>query len=185
MPRMKRVEKPKNIGRAIGDLLRALKPWRASVIFACIFAAGSTALAIFGPSVLGNMTTDAVESLMGPGHQINWGPLIGSLTTLIILYVVSSVFGYLETYLIGRATAKLGQDLRSKILNKISKLPISYFDKHQFGDTLSRMSNDVDIMTESLQNSLSDTISNIVMLVGTLIMMLTISPPESATPPRR
>ena len=177
MPRMKRVEKPKNIGRAIGDLIKALKPWRFSVIFACIFAAGSTALAIFGPNVLGGMTTDAVDSLVNsPEHQINWGPLVGSLITLIILYVVSSVFGYLETYLIGRATAKLGQDLRSKILDKISRLPISYFDKHQFGDTLSRMSNDVDIMTESLQNSLSDTISNIVMLVGTLIMMLTISP---------
>ncbi len=175
-PRMK-ADKPKNIKTATLQLIRALKPWRLSVIFACVFAAGSTALAIFGPNILGNMTTDAVNSLTSsPDHQINWGPIIGSAITLIILYVVSGIFGYLESYLIGRATAKLGQDLRSKILDKISRLPISYFDKTQFGDTLSRMSNDVDIMTESLQNSLSDTISNIVMIVGTLIMMFTISP---------
>ena len=175
-PRMK-ADKPKNIKTATLQLIRALKPWRLSVIFACVFAAGSTALAIFGPNILGNMTTDAVNSLTSsPDHQINWGPIVGSAITLIILYVVSGIFGYLESYLIGRATAKLGQDLRSKILDKISRLPISYFDKTQFGDTLSRMSNDVDIMTESLQNSLSDTISNIVMIVGTLIMMFTISP---------
>lgn len=176
MPRMSRVEKPKNAMRAAKNLIKALKPWRAVVIFACIFAAGSTALAIFGPTILGNMTTEAMTSITGPEHQINWGPIAGALVTLIILYVISSIFDYLEHYLIGRATAKLGQNLRSRILEKISKLPIAYFDKHQFGDTLSRMSNDVDIMTESLQNSLSDTIANIVMLIGTLVMMLTISP---------
>ncbi len=176
MPRPKKADKPKNIGKAIADLIKGLKPWRVPVIFACIFAAGSTALAIFGPNILGNMTTTATESLLGLEHKITWGPIVGSLITLIILYVISAIFDYLEHYLIGRVTAKLGQDLRSKILNKIAKLPISYFDRHQFGDTLSRMSNDVDIMTESLQSSLSDTIANIVMLVGTLIMMLTISP---------
>ncbi|MBQ9017433.1 ABC transporter ATP-binding protein [Candidatus Saccharibacteria bacterium] len=178
MPRPKMTtEKPKNIKAATVRLVRALKPWRASVIAACIFAAGSTALAIFGPSILGNMTTDAVASLStSPDHQIDWPPIVSSVVTLIILYIVSGLFSYLENYLIGRATAKLGQDLRSKLLAKISRLPISYFDRHQFGDTLSRMSNDIDIMTESLQNSLSETISNIVLLVGTLVMMLTISP---------
>ena len=170
-------DKPKNAKNAVLQLFRALKPWRTSVIFACIFAAGSTALAIFGPSVLGNITTDAVNSLVSsPDHQIDWAPIVGSVVTLVILYVISALFSYLENYLIGRVTAKLGQDLRSKILDKISRLPVSYFDKHQFGDTLSRMANDVDAVTESLQNSLSEAISNIVMLVGTLAMMIVISP---------
>ena len=177
MPRPVKADKPRNMKTAMKDLLRALKPWRVSVIAACIFAAGSTALAIFGPSLLGNITTDAVTSLTtSPDHQIDWPPIIRIVITLIVLYVISAVFSYLENYLIGRVTARLGQDLRTKILDKIGRLPISYFDQHQFGDTLSRMSNDIDIMTESLQNSLSDTISNIVMLIGTLVMMLTISP---------
>ena len=178
MPKPKMsAEKPKNAKNAVLQLFRALKPWRVSVIFACVFAAGSTALAIFGPSVLGNITTDAVSSLVNsPNHQIDWAPIVGSVLTLVILYIISALFSYLENYLIGRVTAKLGQDLRSKILDKISRLPASYFDKHQFGDTLSRMANDVDAVTESLQNSLSETISNIVMLVGTLAMMLVISP---------
>ena len=169
-------DKPKNMRFAILKLIRALKPWRGAVIAACIFAAGSTVLAIFGPSVLGNITTSATEGILGPEHRIDWGPIVGSLITLIILYVVSAIFSYLENYLIGRTTAKLGQKLRSQILDKISRLPVSYFDRHQFGDTLSRMSNDVDVMTESLQNSLSETIINVVTLIGTLIMMLTISP---------
>lgn len=176
MPRIRSAaDKPKNIKVAIRQILVALKPWRVPIIFACIFAAGSTVLAIFGPNILGNMTTTAFDSLTS-SHTLDWAPIIGSLITLIVLYIISSIFSYLENYLIGRVTARLGQDLRSKILDKISRLPISYFDQHQFGDTLSRMSNDIDIMTESLQNSLSDTIINVVTLVGTLIMMLSISP---------
>ena len=104
-------DKPKNVKDAAVQLFRALKPWRVSVIFACIFAAGSTALAIFGPSVLGNITTDAVNSLVNsPDHQIAWAPIVGSVITLVILYVISALFSYLENYLIGRVTAKLGQD---------------------------------------------------------------------------
>lgn len=167
-------EKPKNMKASAGKLFRSLKNWKTPLIIACIFAAGSTVLTIFGPKILGNMTTEAFTSLTTTG-SINWPPIISTVWTLIGLYALAGLFGYLQAYIIGKVAAKYTKSLRSKILDKINHLPISYFDRHQYGDTLSRMTNDVDTITTSLQNSLTEVISSVVMLIGTLIMMLTIS----------
>ena len=158
--------------------LKSLKPWRVPVIISCVLAIGSTILAIFGPKILGNMTTDAAASLGATG-EIDWGPIKSSAIILIILYSISAVLGYFEDFIIGRVAARYIQKTRSQILAKINRLPVSYFDKHKYGDTLSRMTNDVDIIGQMLQSSLSEIIRNIVMIVGILIMMLTISVPLS------
>ncbi len=168
-------EKPKNLLVSAKIFLKSLKPFRLPLIFACIFASLSTILAIFGPKILGQMTTDAASSLAATG-QIDWAPIKSSAILLIILYSISGIFGYFESFIIGRVAARYSQKIRLKILDKINRLPISYFDRHQFGDTLSRMSNDVDIIGQSLQNSLTEIISNLIMLIGILIMMFMISP---------
>ncbi len=168
-------EKPKNLLVSARIFLKSLKPFRLPLIFACIFASLSTILAIFGPKILGQMTTDAASSLAATG-QIDWTPIKNSAILLIVLYSISGIFGYFESFIIGRVAARYSQKIRLEILDKINRLPISYFDRHQFGDTLSRMSNDVDIVGQSLQNSLTEIISNIIMLVGILIMMFVISP---------
>lgn len=174
-PRKTPTDKPKNIKVSIKIFLKSLKPWRIPIIIACLFAIGSTILSIFGPKILGNMTTDAASSLASTG-AIDWGKISSSAIILIILYVFSGIFGYFESFIIGRVSARYTQSIRLEILDKINRLPVSYFDRHRFGDTLSRMSNDVDIIGQSLQNSLTEIITNLVMLVGILIMMFTISP---------
>ena len=171
----KTVDRPKNLKVSAKIFLKSLKPYRLPIIVAIIFAVGSTILSIFGPRILGQMTTDAMNSFT-TSHTIDWTPITSSIITLIILYSLSGLFGYLEGIILGRVAAKYSQATRFKILEKINRLPISYFDKNQYGDTLSRMSNDVDVIGMSLQNSLTETISNLVMLVGILIMMFTISP---------
>ena len=173
-PKKKAAEKPKNLKKTISRMLVSLKKWRIGLIAAGIFAGVSTVLTIFGPKILGNMTTDAVTSLSLNG-AIDWSPIARSAVLLIILYGISAAMSYLEGIILGHIAAKYSQHLRTQVLEKISRLPIAYFDKHQFGDVLSRMTNDIDILTQSLQDTLSEIISNVTMIVGILIMMLTIS----------
>lgn len=168
-------EKPKNLKLSAKHLVESLRPWRWQILAACIFATGSTVLAIFGPKILGNMTTSAITSYMSAG-KIDWVPITNSMITLVVLYAISGVLGYFESFVLGRVAARYSQNLRMQILDKINRLPIIYFDRHQFGDTLSRMTNDVDNITSSLQNSLTEMISNITMLIGVAIMMFSISP---------
>ncbi|MBQ6354970.1 ABC transporter ATP-binding protein [Candidatus Saccharibacteria bacterium] len=169
-----KVKKPREKSSA-KFFFKSLKPWALPIAVACVLAAGSTVLAIFGPKILGNMTTEAAKSLGATG-EIDWAPLAGNAITLIILFLISAALGYFENFILGRVAAKYIKETRLKILEKINRLPVSYFDKHKYGDTLSRMTNDVDTVGQSLQNSLSEIISNIVMLIGILVMMLTISP---------
>lgn len=171
--------KPKNIKVSLKNLLKSLKPWLPQIIIATVLTIISSVLSIFGPKILGDMTTEAVDSLKNTG-SINWAPISSSAFLLIILYLLSSGIGYLREIIFGILTAKYTKKLRKNILDKIHHLPISYFDKHQFGDTLSRMSNDVDVLAISLSNELAETISAITTIIGILIMMISISLPLSA-----
>ncbi len=178
MPRPMVDGKPKNFGETLKRFAQNLKVWRVPLIFAVIFMIGSTILSLFGPMLLGEVTTSAVETLTTVG-TIDWGVISSLLIWLAVIYLVSSVLNYVQNAILSVVAERYGQRLRSQILDKISKLPVSYFDRHQFGDTLSRMSNDVDTVSSSLARVLSEIITDVVTLVGTLIMMLTISLPLS------
>ena len=167
-------EKPKNLKTSAVKFLKSLQPYKWSFIVICILATVATALTIFGPKILGNMTTSATESLERSG-KIDWQPITNSLITLIIVYVVSSIISYIEGFIQTIVTARYAKKLREDILAKISKLPMSYFDKVKYGDTLSRMTNDVDTITMSLSQSLTEIITSITLVVGILIMMFSIS----------
>ena len=156
-------------------LLRSLKPWRRYLILGTIFAIGSTIISIGGPAILGQITTSAVSNLTADGH-LDWPPLIALAWTLVGLYLVSAVCSYLEGYIFAKLSNFYSRDLRLKILEKIARLPISYFDTHEFGDTLSRMTNDVEAIAMTLQDAITETVTNIVTLVGVIIMMFFISP---------
>lgn len=178
MPRPMVDGKPKNFGETLKRFAQNLKVWRVPLIFAVIFMIGSTILSLFGPMLLGEVTTSAVETLTTVG-TIDWGVISSLLIWLAVIYLISSVLNYVQNAILSVVAERYGQRLRSQILDKISKLPVSYFDRHQFGDTLSRMSNDVDTVSSSLARVLSEIITDVVTLVGTLIMMLTISLPLS------
>ncbi len=189
MPKTGNGEKPKNLGVAFKRFVSTLKPWMVPIIFAMVLSIGATVCSIFGPKVLGEMTNTAAEdygqAVIEAGGQvpdsetlgaaISWEKL-GQLALILIgLYLVSAVLSYVEGVILSVVSAHYAKKMRAELLDKISRLPISYFDKHQFGDTLSRMSNDISTVANTLADVLSRIITSLTTVIGILIMMLTIS----------
>ena len=167
-------DKAKNFGPTVKRFIHSLEHWRWGVLLAVVVAAGAAICSLFGPKLLGEMTTTAVTSYQSAG-AIDWDTIGSIAVTLIILYAVSAALSYIEGLILTLVTARYTRRLRSLIIEKIARLPISYFDQHQFGDTLSRMSNDIGIIANTLATVLTQIITSITMVVGILIMMLTIS----------
>ncbi len=177
MPRMtQETAKPKNFGKTFRTFLKDLKRWRVLIIVSIILTIVSVILSLFGPLILGQITTEAVTSFTSTG-AIDWGVITTLIIELVALYLGSAVLNYIQGVVLAIATEEYGKQLRNEIVAKIARLPISYFDKNQFGDTLSRMSNDVDAITGSLARILSEVLSDVVTIVGIFVMMLTISVP--------
>lgn len=124
-PNHKAPEKPKNLGHSAKLFIKSLGKYRLALIIICLLAAIATFLTIFGPKILGNMTTTAVTSLTTTG-QIDWVPIASSAITLIILYIISAIISYIQGYILTIVSSKYIAGLRSKILDKISRLPIAY-----------------------------------------------------------
>lgn len=162
----------------IVKLLKDLSTFRLAIIFAIILAAISSALGVFGPKVLGDMTTLATTSFAETG-SIDWQPITLRAIFLIVIFLLSSAFAYFQSVIMNIVTARYTKQLRTRIITKINHLPVSYFDKHQYGDTLSRMSNDIDTIAMGLSEEIIEIITSIITIVGILIMMLTISVPLS------
>ena len=179
-------EKPKSLGRAFKLFARSLHPWKLPIFFAILLAIAATVCSIFGPKILGQMTNSAVEDYQKAVLQANgqmpspeelnaamdWGR-IGHLA--IILYVISVTLNYIQGAILSIVSARYARKMRAEIIVKIAHLPISYFDQHQVGDTLSRMSNDVGTVANTLANVLTQIITSLTMIVGILVMMMTIS----------
>lgn len=182
--------KPQNLGAATHIFLKSLRPWLFPIIFAGLLAIAATICSIFGPSILGQMTDTAIgdyqaaiERASGnvPGSAelnaaLNWDKLGSLALTLIALYLVAAILNYLQGVILSIVAANYAKKSRAAIIAKISRLPISYFDQHQIGDTLSRMSSDVDAVSTTLANVLTQIITSITTLIGILIMMVIISP---------
>lgn len=175
MPRMSQGnEKPKNFGKTLRTFLRDLKQWRILIIISVILTIVSVVLSLFGPLILGQITTEAVSSFTATG-AIDWGTITSLVIRLVMLYAVAAILNYIQGVVLAVATERYGKQLRNSIIEKIARLPISYFDKNQFGDTLSRMNNDVDAIIGSLSRILSEVLSDVVTIVGIFVMMMTIS----------
>lgn len=182
--------KPQNLGAATHIFLKSLRPWLFPIIFAGLLAIAATICSIFGPSILGQMTDTAIGDYQAaveraggnvPGSAelnaaLNWGKLGSLALTLIALYLVAAILNYLQGVILSIVAANYAKKSRAAIIAKISRLPISYFDQHQIGDTLSRMSSDVDAVSTTLANVLTQIITSITTLIGILIMMVIISP---------
>lgn len=186
-------EKPKSLGVASKVFLKSLKPWLIPILISIVLAIAATVCSIFGPKLLGNMTNYAVEDYGAAIMQnqgvipsadeladaINWGRIGKIAIILIVLYIISAILNYIQGAILSIVSARYAKKMRSAIIDKISRLPISYFDQHQIGDTLSRMSNDIGTVSNTLANVLTQIITSVTMIVGILIMMLTISVPLS------
>ena len=165
----------KNTKRAAKEFLHSVRPYRWPIIASVILSVGSAVVGLFVPKLLGDMTNIAVASF----PELDWGAISGKAITVLILFLTSAALQYAQAFVLAVVSANYTKDLREKIINKIMKLPISYFDRHKFGDTLSRMTNDVDVLTTSMSQEIADVSLSLTVLIGVMIMMLTISVPLS------
>lgn len=173
------VEKPKNFKETSKKLLQYLSPYKWKLILVAILAIGSTSFSIAGPKILGNITTNIFEGLVskvsGTGDGIDFSYIGNIIMILLGLYIASAVFSYIQGFIVTGVAQRISYNLRKKISEKINKLPIRYFDQTSQGDVLSRVTNDVDTVSQSLNQSMSQMITSITTIIGVLIMMLSIS----------
>ena len=165
----------KSMWQSFKVFLKSIKGYRFPIITAIILTMGSAILGLFIPKILGDMTTIAVNTY----PEIDWTTLGSKAILAIALFVGSAILNYAQAYILAVVSAKYTKELREKILDKIFRLPIAYFDKHQYGDTLSRMANDVDVLTTSMSQEIADISLSVTTLIGVMIIMLTISVPLS------
>ncbi len=172
-------EKAKNFKGTMKNLLRYLKPFLPSVIVVFIFAIASTVFSIIGPKILGNATTEIFNGVMGKmagtSNGINFEAVGSIMIFLLIIYVASAAFSYIQNFLMTGVSMKLTYRFRKEISEKINRLPLSYFDTRTHGEVLSRVTNDVDTVSNSLNQSLTQLITAVTSIIGVLIMMFTIS----------
>src|SRR5699024_600700 len=161
-------------------LLRYLAPRRKRLLVVLLATILSTFFTILGPKVMGDTITvifeGAYAKLTGTGTGINFGRVGQMLLLLGGLYVFSSLFTFVQQYLMASVAQNTVYDLRTDIFNKLKKLPLQYYDSHAHGDTLSRVINDLDTIGNTLQQSITQFIRSVVLLFGIVIMMLIISP---------
>lgn len=155
--------------------IKSIKHYRWPILLAVLLTIGSAVLGLFIPKILGDMTTIAVDSY----PDLDWTALGSKALLAILLFTISAALGYAQAFILAIVSAKYTKELREQILQKISRMPISYFDKHQYGDTLSRMSNDVDVLTTSMSQEIADVSMSLTTLIGVMLVMLTISVPLS------
>lgn len=174
----KKLDKPNDFKATALRLLKTLSIYKKNLIIIIGLAIASTLFLVVGPKILGSVTTElfnGIISKMSGGSGINYSKIGLILIILLVLYIVSTLFSYLEGVLMAKISQKYTYELRKKVINKLNKLPMVYFDKKPYGDVLSVVTNDIDILSQSLNQSATEIIRLIVMIVGTIIMMLTIN----------
>ena len=177
---MARGEKPKDFKGAMLKLLGYVGRHKVAVFFAIVFAVCSVIFNIVGPKVLGSVTTKLYEGLVakvqGTGAvDFDW---IGrTLLLLLGLYLASSACNLIQGWLMTGVTQKICYRMRKEIAEKITVVPMSYFNGHSKGDVLSRITNDVDTLGQSLNQSVTQLITSVTQIIGVLVMMLSISLP--------
>ena len=172
-------EKAKDFKGTMKKLLNRLSPYKVSLIFVVLFAIGSAVFTIVGPKILGNATTEIFEGLVskvsGSGSGIDFTSISKTLAMLVGLYVISALFSFVQTFVTSDISQKVSYNLRKEISEKINKLPLKYFDGTTNGEVLSRVTNDVDAISQNLNQILSQMITAATVLIGVLVMMLSIS----------
>ncbi len=172
-------EKAKDFKGTMKKLTAYLGKFKAAIFFVMLFAVGSTVFNIAGPKILGKATTELFNGLVGKisgGPGIDFDKIGKILLMLLGLYVCSALFSFIQGYIMTGVSQKLTYQMRKEISEKIRRLPMNYFDKVSHGEILSRITNDVDTLSQSLNQSATQMITSVTTIVGVLVMMLSISP---------
>lgn len=173
-------EKAKNFKGTMIRLIHYLKPYRWNIIVSFIFSICSVVFMVVGPKILGNATTELTKGFMAKVYGtggIDFGAIEVILLQLIGLYLISTLCGFVQSWLMAGVSQKVAYNLRNEMAEKVNRLPFSYFDRQSHGEVLSRFSNDVDMIQQTMNQSLSQLLSSFVQVVGYLAMMLSISLP--------
>lgn len=178
-PGMMPVVKAKDFKGTMKRLLEYLHLYRWLILIVILFSVASAAFGIYGPKLLGKATTKVFEGILGQvtgtSTGIDFSYISGIMITLLILYGLSSLFAYIQGIIMAKVSMQVSYNMRNDIASKINRIPLRYFDDTNHGEVLSRVTNDVDTVSQTLNQSLSQLITSFTTVVGVLVMMLTIS----------
>ena len=173
-------EKAKDFGGTMKKLLKHLSQYKILILLVILFSVGSAIFSIIGPKILGNATTEIYNGLIGrvtgTSAGIQFDKIAGILLTLLGLYGISMIFSYIQGWIMAGVSQNITYGLRKQISEKIHRMPLKYFESKTTGEVLSRITNDVDTVSQNLDQSLTQVISSFTLAVGVIIMMFTISP---------
>ena len=176
---MMKGEKARDFKGTFLKLFQYLGAYRLSLLVVILFAIGSTIFAIVGPKILGEATTKLFEGVMGmttgSGSGIDFEYIGRILLITLGLYLLSAIFSYIQGWIMANIAMDITYRFRRDIASKINRMPLKYFDGTSHGEVLSRITNDVDTVSQTLNQSLSQIITSVTTVVGVLIMMLSIS----------
>ncbi len=170
-------EKAKDFKGTWGKLIRYCKSYIPVIVIALVIAALGTAIQIIGPDKMKDMANEIMKGLPA---MINGIPFLGAIDftaivdigmLLVFLYSLSAVLSFTENFIMATVTAKISKKLRTDISQKINKLPLKYFDKTSYGDVISRVTNDVDAIGQTMNQSLDMLVRAITMFIGSMVMM--------------
>ena len=180
MSKEKKQKRSDDFGKTLKRIIKLMfKKYMISSILVVLFALISTVFGIVGPKIMGQATTKLFEGLVAKINNtggIDFEKIAGILLTVLGLYVLSSMFMFVEGWLMSNISQRLTYDIRKDISKKINTLPMEYFEQRTVGETLSRVTNDVDTLGQSLNQSFTQIIANSATVLGVLVMMFTISP---------
>lgn len=171
--------KAKDFKKTMMDLIHYLEDYKGKITAVIILAAFSSLFSIVGPKILGKATTKLFEGLiaylLGTNLLTDFPYIRNCIISLVVLYLISALFAYIQGYIMSGVSMNVTYKLRKEISHKMNKLPLKYFDTRTHGEVLSRITNDVDTVSQTLNQSLSQIITSTATVIGVLIMMLSIS----------
>lgn len=171
-------EKAKDFRSAMKRLFQYMKKYRIQLGIMVVFAVGSTIFSIVGPKILGKATTELFDGLMSKisgGKGIDFGKIGAILLWTLGLYLISAVFSFIQGWIMTGISNQVTYNLRKDISGKINRLPMKYFESRTHGEILSRITNDVDTLQMSINQSFTQLITSVTMLIGVFVMMLSIN----------
>ncbi|MFR9272583.1 ABC transporter ATP-binding protein [Clostridium sp. AF15-17LB] len=172
-------EKARDFKGTMKKLMNYMGKYKIAIFFVIIFAIGGTIFSIVGPKILGKATTEIFNGLVGKvsgGSGIDFTKVGEILVAVLCLYAVSAAFSFIQGYIMTGISQKMTYRLRKEISEKINRMPMNYFDKMTHGEILSRITNDIDTLGQSLNQSATQVITSVTTIIGVLVMMLSISP---------
>lgn len=173
-PMMPGGQKAKNFKGTMSNLIKYMRPFWTSIIVVLVFAIASTVFAIVSPRILGDMTNQVVNDYTNR-TGVNFEKLADSAVLLIVLYLLSTLFGYIQGWIMSGVSQNITYQFRRDISEKINRMPLKYFDTRTHGEVLSRVTNDVDMVSQTLNQSMTQIVTSVTMIVGIVGMMFSIS----------